>query len=112
MTVAERLETRMIRHRGHTVALGRSDGDLPQVLDFARTGGTPTATAVLLGFPDDEREAVDVLLFGHEPPLAVGRHGVRTLSAAAGLPLGFRGLAPGPPQVRRWRVAPTRRCCW
>ncbi|MFJ7179359.1 PP2C family protein-serine/threonine phosphatase [Streptomyces massasporeus] len=94
VTVAERLETRMIRHRGHTVALGRSDGDLPQVLDFARTGGTPTATDVLLGFPDDEREAVDVLLFGHEPPLAVGPDGVRTLSAAA-----------GPPQVRRWRVA-------
>ncbi|MFF7377618.1 PP2C family protein-serine/threonine phosphatase [Streptomyces massasporeus] len=92
-TVAERLETRMIRHRGHTVALGRSDGDR-------------FATAVLLAFPDDERDAVDILLFGHEPPLAVGPGGVRTLSAGAGLPLGFRGLAPGPPEVRRWRISP------
>ncbi|MFF7767228.1 PP2C family protein-serine/threonine phosphatase [Streptomyces massasporeus] len=92
VTVAERLETRMVRHRGHTVALGRSDGDR-------------FATAVLLAFPDDEREAVDVLLFGHEPPLAVGPGGVRTLSAGAGLPLGCRDLAPGPPRTRRWRVA-------
>ncbi|MEV3966871.1 PP2C family protein-serine/threonine phosphatase [Streptomyces sp. NPDC050698] len=91
-TVAERLETRMIRHRGHTVALGRADGDR-------------FATAVLLAFPDDDREVVDVLLFGHEPPLAVGPHGVRTLTAGAGLPLGLRGLAPGPPQVGRWRTA-------
>ena len=57
VTVGERLETRMIRHREHTVALGRSDGER-------------FATAVLLAFPDDEREAVDVLLFGHEPPQA------------------------------------------
>ncbi|MFD8228499.1 PP2C family protein-serine/threonine phosphatase [Streptomyces massasporeus] len=92
VTVAERLETRMIRHRGHTVALGRSDGDR-------------FATAVLLSFPDDEAEAVDVLLFGHEPPLAVGPGGVRTLSAGAGLPLGCQDLAPGPPRSRRWRVA-------
>lgn len=91
-TVAERLETRMIRHRGHTVALGRSDGDR-------------FATAVLLAFPDDDREAVDVVLFGHEPPLAVGPGGVRTLAAGPGLPLGFSELEPGPPQPRRWRVA-------
>ncbi|MFI9754065.1 PP2C family protein-serine/threonine phosphatase [Streptomyces collinus] len=91
-TVAERLETRMIRHRGHTVALGRSDGDR-------------FATAVLLAFPDDERQAVDVLLFGHEPPLAVGPGGVRALAAGPGLPLGFSELEPGPPQARRWRLA-------
>ncbi|MGW0610526.1 PP2C family protein-serine/threonine phosphatase [Streptomyces sp. NPDC002788] len=91
-TVGERLETRMIRHRGHTVALGRSDGDR-------------FATAVLLGFPDGDREAVDVVLFGHEPPLAAGPDGVRSLPAGAGLPLGFRDLAPGPPEVRRLRVA-------
>ncbi|MFD5481137.1 PP2C family protein-serine/threonine phosphatase [Streptomyces hawaiiensis] len=91
-TVAERLEIRMIRHRGHTVALGRSDGDR-------------FATAVLLACPDDDQQAVDILLFGHEPPLAVGPGGVRTLAAGAGLPLGCRDLAPGPPEIRRWRVA-------
>ncbi|MFD7133796.1 SpoIIE family protein phosphatase [Streptomyces sp. NPDC059894] len=37
-TVADRLETRMRRHRDHTVALGRDDGDR-------------FATAVLIGFP-------------------------------------------------------------
>ncbi|WP_309097798.1 PP2C family protein-serine/threonine phosphatase [Streptomyces sp.] len=91
-TVAGRLETRMIRHRGHTVALGRADGDR-------------FATAVLLGFPDDDPGAVDVLVFGHEPPLAVGPDGVRALPAGAGLPLGFGDLAPGPPGARRVRVA-------
>ncbi|MFD8233287.1 PP2C family protein-serine/threonine phosphatase [Streptomyces sp. NPDC059696] len=90
--VAERLETRMVRHRGHTVALGRSDGDR-------------FATAVLLAFPDDEEGAVDVLLFGHEPPLAVGPGGVRTLAAGSGLPLGFGEFGAGPPRPRRWRVA-------
>ncbi|MCQ9136519.1 PP2C family protein-serine/threonine phosphatase, partial [Streptomyces hilarionis] len=39
-TVAARLETRMRRHRLHTVALGRADGDR-------------FATAVLIGFPPD-----------------------------------------------------------
>ncbi|MFE1457603.1 PP2C family protein-serine/threonine phosphatase [Streptomyces sp. NPDC058735] len=94
-TVAERLETRMIRHRGHTVALGRPDGDR-------------FATAVLLGFPDDEREAVDVMVFGHEPPLAVGPGGVRALPVEVRLPLGFGDLVcgpAGPPAVRRLRVA-------
>jgi serine phosphatase RsbU (regulator of sigma subunit) len=91
-TVAERLETRMVRHRGHTVALGRADGDR-------------FATALLLGFPDGDREAVDVVVFGHEPPLAAGPHGVRGLPAGDGLPLGLGDLAPGPPAVRRVRVA-------
>ncbi len=91
-TVAERLETRMLRHRRHTVALGSPDDDR-------------FATAVLLGFPDDELEAVDVLVFGHEPPLAVGPGGVRTLPVDGGLPLGLRALAPAPPGVRRLRVA-------
>ncbi|MFE6197085.1 PP2C family protein-serine/threonine phosphatase [Streptomyces sp. NPDC057838] len=92
-TVAGRLETRMIRHRRHTVALGRSDGDR-------------FATAVLLAFPEDDPAVVDVLVFGHEPPLAVGPGGVRALPAGAGLPLGFGDLAPGPPRALRVRVAP------
>ncbi|MFJ6684490.1 PP2C family protein-serine/threonine phosphatase [Streptomyces werraensis] len=89
--VADRLETRMVRHRAYTTALGRADGDR-------------FATAVLLSFPEDEDDAVDAVVFGHEPPLAVGPSGVRRLPVAGGLPLGYRDLAPDGPPVRRVRL--------
>ncbi|MFI9150960.1 PP2C family protein-serine/threonine phosphatase [Streptomyces sp. NPDC053367] len=94
-TVAERLETRMIRHRGHYADLGLPDGDR-------------FATAVLLGFPEDTPDAVDVVVLGHEPPLVVGPHGVRALPGADGLPLGLGELAAaaGPPPVHRMPLAP------
>ncbi|GHB24203.1 integral membrane protein [Streptomyces viridiviolaceus] len=81
-TVAERLEIRMVRHRGHTAALGRSDGDR-------------FATAVLIAFHEDLPDAVEAVVFGHEPPLAVGPQGVRSVPARSGLPLGLRELVPG-----------------
>ncbi|MFI1075914.1 PP2C family protein-serine/threonine phosphatase [Streptomyces puniciscabiei] len=87
-TVAERLEIRMLRHRRHTTALGRADGDR-------------FATAVLIGFPEDAPESIEVVNFGHEPPLAVGPHGVRELPGGDGLPLGFADLAGGLPPVHR-----------
>ncbi len=94
-TVAERLEIRMRRHVRLRAALGRGDGDR-------------FATAVLLGFPDDAPDAVDVLVFGHEPPLVVGADGVRPLPPEHGLPLGLGDLAPadGPPPVHRVPLAP------
>lgn len=93
-TVAERLEVRMIRHRGHTAALGRRDGDR-------------FATAALLDFPDDEPDVVDVMLFGHDPPLLVGPRSVRSLPPGDGLPLGLGELAGDcRPHVRRVRLAP------
>lgn len=93
-TVAERLETRMRRHRAHTVALGRDDGDR-------------FATAVLLGFPARESGVVEVVAFGHEPPLALGPGGVRPLPHGDGLPLGFGDLAgDGFPPVLRTALAP------
>ncbi|MEV5382788.1 PP2C family protein-serine/threonine phosphatase [Streptomyces sp. NPDC052721] len=91
-TVAERLETRMRRHRAHTAALGRDDGDR-------------FATAVLVAFPEGTTDAIDVMNFGHEPPLAIGRLGVRELPAGDGLPLGLGDLAGGPPTVHRVRLA-------
>ncbi|CAL9497267.1 serine/threonine-protein phosphatase [Streptomyces sp. Tu 3180] len=91
-SVADRLETRMLRHREYTAALGRRDGDR-------------FATAVLLGFPADRTDVVDIVVFGHEPPLAVGPDGVRYLPSGGGLPLGYGDLAPGPPGVRRVPVA-------
>lgn len=95
-TVAERLEIRMMRHRAHTAGLGRSDGDR-------------FATAVLIGFSAGLPDAVDAVVFGHEPPLAVGPGGVRTLPVAGGLPLGMADLLPGRPGavplVQRLRLA-------
>ncbi|XKK64499.1 serine/threonine-protein phosphatase [Streptomyces sp. ARC32] len=95
-TIAERLEVRMVRHRAHTAGLGRSDGDR-------------FATAVLIGFFPGLPDAVDVVVFGHEPPMAVGPGGVRTLPVAGGLPLGMAELSPGrpgaSPPVHRLRLA-------
>ncbi|MFL4949239.1 PP2C family protein-serine/threonine phosphatase [Streptomyces sp. MMS24-I31] len=94
VTVADRLETRMVRHRRHAAALGRDEEDR-------------FATAVLLGFPEDDPDVVKVVNFGHEPPLVVGPAGVRRLPPGDGLPLGLGELAPnGPPPVRRARLAP------
>lgn len=87
-TVAERLEVRMVRHRGHTTALGGDDGDR-------------FATAVLLGFPEDAPDTIELINLGHEPPLAVGPHGVRTLPSGDGLPLGFGDLVPECPPLHR-----------
>ncbi|MFD4257172.1 PP2C family protein-serine/threonine phosphatase [Streptomyces sp. NPDC058534] len=81
--VAGHLEIRMLRHRAHTAALGHADGDR-------------FATAVLVGFRTDLPDAVEVVVFGHEPPLAVGPRGVRALPVGGGLPLGMSDLAPGP----------------
>lgn len=92
-TVADRLEVRMVRHRRHITALGREEGER-------------FATAVLLGFPDDDPGAVDAIVFGHEPPLAVGPDGVRHLPPGEGLPLGLGELtADGPPPVTRVPLA-------
>ncbi|MFQ6144301.1 PP2C family protein-serine/threonine phosphatase [Streptomyces seoulensis] len=92
--VAECLEQRMLRHREHARALGRGDGDR-------------FATAVLLGFPDDDPDIVKVVNFGHEPPLVVGPKGVRQLPPGDGLPLGLGDFAgPGLPPVRRARMVP------
>ncbi|MFG3106353.1 PP2C family protein-serine/threonine phosphatase [Streptomyces tendae] len=95
-TVAERLEIRMVRHRAHTAALGRSDGDR-------------FATAVLIGFSPGLPDVVEAVVFGHEPPMAVGPRGVRVLPVVGGLPLGMAELAPtgrsGTPPVHRLRLA-------
>ncbi|WP_327667098.1 MULTISPECIES: PP2C family protein-serine/threonine phosphatase [unclassified Streptomyces] len=93
-TVGARLEVRMLRHREHTTALGRDDGDR-------------FATAALLGFPEADPGTVDVMLFGHDPPLVVGSGGVRSLPPGDGLPLGLVELAAdGRPHVHRVPLAP------
>ncbi|GAA2731060.1 PP2C family protein-serine/threonine phosphatase [Streptomyces nogalater] len=91
--VAERLEIRMLRHRSHTAALGGADGDR-------------FATAVLIAFPAGTPETLEMVNFGHEPPLVVGPRGVRELPSGEGVPLGCADLAGGLlPPVRRVPLA-------
>ncbi|OIK27940.1 PP2C family protein-serine/threonine phosphatase [Streptomyces malaysiense] len=91
-TVGERLEIRILRHRLHTSAIGRRDGDR-------------FATAVLAAFSRDGPGTIDVINFGHGAPLAVGPHGVRELPCGDGLPLGLCDLVGGLPPVRRVPLA-------
>ncbi|KUN10446.1 hypothetical protein AQI95_01625 [Streptomyces yokosukanensis] len=91
-SVAERLEIRMLRHRSHSTALGRDDGDR-------------FATAVLIAFPEDAPDTVEIVNFGHEAPLAVGPGGVRELPSGDGLPLGLSDLVPTEPIVHRVPLA-------
>ncbi|MFF2850173.1 PP2C family protein-serine/threonine phosphatase [Streptomyces sp. NPDC058001] len=92
--VAERLEIGMRRHRFYRVQVGRDDGDR-------------FATAVLIGFPPPDGDAghVQVVNFGHQPPLIVGRGGVRELPPGDGLPLGLGDLTDRPPLVQRVTLA-------
>jgi serine phosphatase RsbU (regulator of sigma subunit) len=95
-TVAARLEIRIQRYRLRLAALGAGE-------DVDRF-----ATAVLLGFPAAEPDIVEVVNFGHEPPLVVGPQGVRSLPPGDGLPLGLGELAhtDGPPPTLRVRLGP------
>ncbi|GGJ16169.1 integral membrane protein [Streptomyces brasiliensis] len=90
--VAARLETRMDRHRYHSGYLGNEDGDR-------------FATAVLLGFPWESDGQVEVVNFGHEPPLVVGPCGMRRLPPGDGLPLGLGDLTGSLPPMRRVPLA-------
>ncbi|MFG2777880.1 PP2C family protein-serine/threonine phosphatase [Streptomyces prunicolor] len=97
-TVAARLEIRIHRHGLHLAALDPEDDD--RIDRFA--------TAVLLSFPTAEPDTVEVVNFGHEPPLVVGPFGVRSLPPGHGLPLGLGELAhmDGPPPTLRITLAP------
>ncbi|WP_299536172.1 PP2C family protein-serine/threonine phosphatase [uncultured Streptomyces sp.] len=81
--VAGRLEVRMERQRRYGVAMGYAQPDR-------------FATAVLLGFPNPGcgESWVDVVDFGHEPPLVVSPRGVRVLQVTPRLPLGLSDLDP------------------
>ncbi|MEW2166999.1 PP2C family protein-serine/threonine phosphatase [Streptomyces sp. NPDC007084] len=92
-TVAGRLEVRMIRHVVYCAALGRDEGDR-------------FATGVLVAFPEDTPDTVEVVNFGHEPPLVIGPKGVRNLPPGNGLPLGLSELTAEPPSVLRVPLAP------
>ncbi|WP_260333057.1 PP2C family protein-serine/threonine phosphatase [Streptomyces beigongshangae] len=110
--VAERLEVRMSRHRQYVTDLGgrprRGVG-----VDVG-VGVERFATAVLVAFPPPGVPGapgghIEVVNFGHEPPLVAGASGIRLLPSGDGLPLGLTGLA-GPdsrvPPVHRVPFAP------
>ncbi len=104
--VAERLETRMVRHVRYCAHIGRADAER-------------FATAVLLDFPQLRSERTDwgpdltgldavtvgVINFGHEPPLLVSPDGVRPLPLPDGLPLGLGELEPQPHRPSTVRLA-------
>ncbi|MEU8751788.1 PP2C family protein-serine/threonine phosphatase [Streptomyces chartreusis] len=79
--VALRMEERLKRHILMREALGREERDR-------------FATAVLIGFPDQDPEAVEAIVLGHDCPLVVGPDGVRHLPPGHGLPLGMAELDP------------------
>ncbi|MCX3062323.1 PP2C family protein-serine/threonine phosphatase [Streptomyces beihaiensis] len=92
--VARRLENAMQRHSAWTRATGDE--------------GHPDAfsTALLLHFPP-ELPAVDIVNFGHEPPLMVTADGrVHTPDVPPGLPLGMGTLGAGTPETVRLPFAP------
>jgi hypothetical protein len=103
--VAERLEVRMGRHRRYVTDLGEDlDGDPGR-------GVERFATGVLVAFPPPGSPGghIEVVNFGHEPPLVAGPDGVRALPPGDGLPLGLGALAgtgSGIPPVRRVPLAP------
>ncbi|MET8407798.1 PP2C family protein-serine/threonine phosphatase [Streptomyces sp. NPDC005195] len=92
-TVADRLEVRMLRHVRYRAALGRDDQDR-------------FATGILVGFPQDDRDTVEFVNFGHEPPLVVTPDGVRGLPPGHGLPLGLAALTTDRPPVLTAVLAP------
>ncbi|MDQ0776054.1 hypothetical protein QF026_004520 [Streptomyces aurantiacus] len=83
--VAERLEVRMRRQRQYVTDLGGEPA----------RGVERFATAVLVAFPPCGSPGghIEVVNFGHEPPLAAGPAGVRLLPPGDGLPLGLGDLA-------------------
>ncbi|MFH8339422.1 PP2C family protein-serine/threonine phosphatase [Streptomyces sp. AM6-12] len=92
-TVAEHLETRIVRHRMHTAVVGSQDGER-------------FATAVLAAFSREAPGMVDIINFGHEAPLAVGPGGVRELPCGDGVPLGLSDLTGGLPPTHRVPLGP------
>lgn len=86
---AAKLEVRMRRYQEYRMEMGQDEGDR-------------FATAALVGFPPPgaaDGRAVELVDFGHEPPLAVGPRGVRELETVPVLPLGMSELLDEAPVV-------------
>ncbi|MFE6482176.1 PP2C family protein-serine/threonine phosphatase [Streptomyces sp. NPDC057757] len=129
-TVADRLEIRMLRHVDYSASLGHEDDDrfaTAILVAFPRSpagapterhgptlwGGSPRPAAPA-GPPVPATSAdtagaaytVEVVNFGHEPPLVISPDGVRSLPPGDGLPLGLSELAHHPPPPLDVTLAP------
>ncbi|MGW0825092.1 PP2C family protein-serine/threonine phosphatase [Streptomyces sp. NPDC002845] len=117
--VAGRLEKRMLRHVRYRAALGHYDAErfaTAVLLDFppaaVNAGSAGDAGSRLSGdadghpTPDDPHPSIEIVGFGHEPPLVVAADGVRWLPLGDGLPLGLSELGDGPPHPYRAALAP------
>jgi len=113
-TVSDRLEIRMLRHVHYSAALGYDEADrfaTAILVGFpkAASGGPtrrdsascpPEGTGVPEGpVPPAPPGTVQVINFGHEPPLVISPEGVRSLPLGDGLPLGLSELAYDPPSL-------------
>ncbi|MEU3554422.1 PP2C family protein-serine/threonine phosphatase [Streptomyces fragilis] len=91
--IASRLEIRLKRQVAYRLDLG------------AEQDRDRFATAVMLDFPADEPDVVDIVNFGHEPPLLISPSGeCAPLPGAHGLPLGLSDIADQPPPMVRTTV--------
>ncbi|MFJ9773202.1 PP2C family protein-serine/threonine phosphatase [Kitasatospora sp. NPDC101157] len=89
-TLASRLEERVHRQNLLASRLGEEEERF--------------VTAVVIGFPDDAREEIELVNFGHDSPHVLGPDGVRQLPPGRGAPLGLAELAGGLPGVQRLRL--------
>ncbi|MGW0602562.1 PP2C family protein-serine/threonine phosphatase [Streptomyces sp. NPDC002640] len=88
--VASRLEIRLKRQVAYRLDLG------------AEQDRDRFATAVMIGYPAGEPGVVEMVNFGHEPPLLISPDGTTgVLPGAHGLPLGMSDIADLPPPVLR-----------
>ncbi|MFH8381746.1 PP2C family protein-serine/threonine phosphatase [Kitasatospora sp. NPDC018058] len=90
-TVAARLEERLLRQNRLVAQLGGREERF--------------ATAVVIWFPGDAPEQIEMVNFGHDGPHVLGPAGVRQLPTGRGAPIGLAQLAGGLPEVRRLRLA-------
>ncbi|MEW2623559.1 PP2C family protein-serine/threonine phosphatase [Streptomyces sp. NPDC048106] len=94
-TIASRMEVRLCRQTAESAAMGVEENR------------DRFATAVILAFPADEPQILEMVNLGHDPPLLVGPDGtVRALPGEHGLPLGMSEIATLPAPLVRTRIAP------
>ncbi|MBV2155368.1 serine/threonine-protein phosphatase [Kitasatospora sp. SUK 42] len=89
-TVSSWMEERLHRQNQLAVRLGAEDERF--------------ATAVIICFPADAPEEVEMVNFGHEEPHVLGPGGVRQVLSGGGAPIGLARLSGGLPEVRRLRL--------
>ncbi|MGW2374600.1 PP2C family protein-serine/threonine phosphatase [Kitasatospora sp. NPDC001683] len=89
-TLAARLEERVHRHNLLASRLGEPEERF--------------VTAVVIWFPEDAPEEIELVNFGHDSPHVLGPAGVRQLPHGNGVPLGLTQLADGLPAVQRLRL--------